>query len=74
MQSHGCIFSTVHADYEYLAESETGDIVEDAVYARNRAVEELLDIEFHFTGLSLLFMNISITKRIFLLISILSKH
>ncbi|MBQ7983816.1 MAG: hypothetical protein IJ302_09600, partial [Clostridia bacterium] len=42
------ILSTVHADYEYLAESETGDIVEDAVYARNRAVEELLNIEFAF--------------------------
>ncbi len=42
------ILSTVHADYEYLAESETGDIVEDAIYARNRAVEELLNIKFSF--------------------------
>ncbi len=42
------ILSTVHADYEYIAENETGDIVEDAVYARNRAVEELLNIKFSF--------------------------
>ncbi len=42
------ILTTVHADYEYIAENETGDIVEDAVYRRNRAVEELLNVKFNF--------------------------
>ncbi len=39
------ILSTVHADYEYIAEAETGDVVEDAVYRKNRAVEEHLGID-----------------------------
>lgn len=39
-----------HAEYEYMVEKESGDIVEDAVYLRNRAVEELLNIKFSFTS------------------------
>ncbi|MGM9626308.1 MAG: hypothetical protein ACI3XM_11455 [Eubacteriales bacterium] len=42
------LLTTVHAAYEYVAEEETGDIVEDAVYKRNRAVEELLNVNFTF--------------------------
>lgn len=41
------ILSTEHAAYEYVAE-ESGDVVEDAVYRKNRAVEERLGIEFKF--------------------------
>jgi len=41
------ILSTVHAAYEYVAEEQTGDLVEDAIYERNLAVEELLGIKFN---------------------------
>ena len=41
------ILSTVHADYEYVSEEQTGDIVSDAVYNRNRNVEELLGINLN---------------------------
>jgi len=36
-----------YADH-YVAESETGDVVLDAVYKRNRAVEELLNIKYNY--------------------------
>lgn len=39
-----------HAEYEYMIEKETGDIVEDAVYFRNRAVEELLNVSLSFVS------------------------
>ena len=39
---------TTHASYEYDAEEETGDVVEDAVYRRNKTVEEQLGINFNF--------------------------
>lgn len=39
------------ADYEeYLAETATGDLVNDAIYTRNSAVEERLGIELDFIG------------------------
>ncbi|MGN1128954.1 MAG: hypothetical protein ACI4T6_08385, partial [Candidatus Flemingiibacterium sp.] len=38
------ILSTVHAEYEYVAEEMTGDVVSDAVYNRNKQVEDLLNI------------------------------
>lgn len=41
------ILSTVHAEYEYVAEEMTGDVVSDAVYNRNRNVEDLLGINFN---------------------------
>ena len=41
------ILSTVHAEYEYVADEITGDVVSDAVYSRNRNVEELLGISFN---------------------------
>ena len=34
-------------EYEYVAEEMTGDVVSDAVYNRNRNVEELLGINFN---------------------------
>ena len=37
-----------HCAYEYVFEEETGDVVDDAVYARNRSVEELLNVKFSF--------------------------
>ena len=41
-----CIISGEHCKYEYAIEEETGDVVDDAVYARNRKVEELLNVKF----------------------------
>ncbi len=41
------ILSTEHASYEYDAEEQTGDVVNDAVYNRNRDVEDLLGIKFN---------------------------
>ena len=39
------------ADYEeYFAEKETGDIVNDAIYRRNSAVEDRLGIQLNFIG------------------------
>ncbi len=43
-----CIFSGEHAEYEYMITEETGELVDDAVYARNRSVEELLNVKFTF--------------------------
>lgn len=37
-----------HAEYEYMVESETGEIVDDAVYKRNRDTEELLGVKLEF--------------------------
>ena len=44
------ILTGEHAEYEYMIEKETGDIVEDAVYFRNRAVEELLNVSLSFVS------------------------
>ncbi|MBO5219792.1 MAG: hypothetical protein J6C52_10195, partial [Clostridia bacterium] len=41
-----CIISGEHCKYEYAVTEETGDVVDDAVYARNRKVEELLNVKF----------------------------
>lgn len=41
-----------HADYEYVVEEESGDVVEDTVFARNRYVEELLNIIFNFNSVA----------------------
>ena len=41
------ILHTVHAAYEYDAAEQTGDVVNDAVYDRNAAVEELLGININ---------------------------
>ncbi len=38
-------------EYEFIAEEENGDIVTDAVYKRNRAVEDRFGLEFDFYGL-----------------------
>ena len=40
----------IPSEYEghYIAESETGDVVSDAVYSRNRLVEELLNININY--------------------------
>ena len=43
-----CIFSGEHAEYEYMITEESGELVDDAVYARNRSVEELLNVKFTF--------------------------
>ena len=46
----GAEFTILSSDinsYEYDAEEQTGDIVEDAVYKRNRTVEELLGVDFN---------------------------
>lgn len=42
------IITGEHCNYEYVIEEETGDVVNDAVYARNRAVEELLNVKLGF--------------------------
>ncbi len=42
------IITGEHCAYEYVIEEETGDVVNDAVYARNRSVEELLNVTFSF--------------------------
>ncbi len=42
------ILTTQHASYEYDAVEETGDIVNDAVFRRNQAVEDQLGIKFNF--------------------------
>ena len=41
------LIPTEYTDH-YVAESETGDVVLDAVYKRNRAVEELLNIKYNY--------------------------
>ena len=42
------IYMTTEASYEYAAEEQTGDVVNDAVYNRNQTVEELLNVDFDF--------------------------
>ncbi len=42
------ILTTTHAEYEYIAEEQTGEVVNDAVYERNRSVEDLLGISLEF--------------------------
>lgn len=36
--------------YEYMIEKVTGEVVNDAVFARNLAVEELLNVKFNFVS------------------------
>lgn len=46
----GTEFTILSSDlnsYEYDAEEQTGDIVEDSIYKRNRTVEELLGVNFN---------------------------
>lgn len=38
------ILNTVHAEYEFGSEELVGDVVNDAVFARNTTVEELLNV------------------------------
>ena len=42
------LLTTETQSYEYDAEELSGDVVNDAVYERNLAVEELLGIDFNF--------------------------
>ncbi len=42
------MLTTVHAEYEYVVEELTGEVVNDAVHGRNQAVEELLGIKLNF--------------------------
>ncbi|MGN1409657.1 MAG: hypothetical protein ACI4XJ_05715, partial [Eubacteriales bacterium] len=42
------ILTTVHAEYEYVVSELTGEVVNDAVFNRNRKVEELLGIHLNF--------------------------
>jgi len=41
------IFQRTEWNYEFLAESETGDVVNDAVYGRNLAVEERFNVRLN---------------------------
>lgn len=46
----GAEFTILSSDinsYEYDAEEQTGDIVEDSIYKRNRTVEDLLGVNFN---------------------------
>ncbi len=45
-----CIITGEHAEYEYMIEEETGDVVNDAIFTRNREVKELLNIHFSFVS------------------------
>lgn len=45
-----CIISGEHVKYEYMVEGETGDVVDDAIFMRNRKVEELLNVSFSFVS------------------------
>ncbi len=45
-----CIISGEHAEYEYMVGEGSGDVVNDAVYERNRTVEELLNVDFEFVS------------------------
>ncbi len=42
------MLTTEHAMYEYVVDELTGEIVNDAVYSRNQAVEELLGLNLSF--------------------------
>jgi hypothetical protein len=42
------ILSSEHARYEFDAETQTGEVVNDAVYERNLTVEDYLDIDFKY--------------------------
>ena len=42
------VLSTINKQYEYDAEEATGDVVSDAVYAKNTAVEDYFGIDFEF--------------------------
>ncbi|MBE6612621.1 MAG: extracellular solute-binding protein [Ruminococcaceae bacterium] len=42
------VFANIHKAYEYDAEEQTGDVVSDAVYYKNQAVEDYLGIQFEF--------------------------
>ena len=41
------LIPTEYSDH-YIADAESGDVVQDAVYARNVAVEELLNIKYNY--------------------------
>lgn len=42
------ILTTTHAAYEYVADAISGDIINDAVFARNLALEEQLGVDLNF--------------------------
>ncbi len=42
------VLTTVHAEYEYVVEELSGEVVNDAVFGRNQAVEELLGLKLNF--------------------------
>ncbi|MGM9624958.1 MAG: hypothetical protein ACI3XM_04535 [Eubacteriales bacterium] len=50
---------------EFYIEQTTGEVVDDAVYHRNRMTEELLDIELNYTSVPGSFSNQSIFKKAF---------
>ena len=45
-----CLISGDHVQYEYMIEELTGEVVNDAVFSRNLAVEELLNVKFNFVS------------------------
>jgi len=49
-QADICILSGEHVEYEYMIEEETGEVMNDAVYIRNRNTEELLNVKFSFVS------------------------
>ncbi|MBQ2726154.1 MAG: hypothetical protein IJF78_10640 [Clostridia bacterium] len=49
-QADICILSGEHAEYEYMIEEETGEVMNDAIYIRNRNTEELLNVKFNFVS------------------------
>ena len=42
------VYANIHKAYEYDAEEQTGDVVSDAVYYKNAAVQDYLGINFEF--------------------------
>lgn len=47
-QADICILSGEHAEYEYMIEEENGEVMNDAVYNRNRSTEEMLNVKLSF--------------------------
>ena len=45
-----CLISGDHVQYEYMIEEVTGEVVNDAVFERNLAVEALLNMKFNFVS------------------------
>jgi len=47
-QADICILSGEHAEYEYMIEEENGEVMNDAIYNRNRSTEEMLNVKLSF--------------------------